>query len=268
MATIVIIEHSLQQGLSQHYILYGIAQRWRDAGHRIVFHYGPLAPPPGDIAILHVDLSVVPFEYRPFLANYRKVINGGLLDISKRAISQNLVAQDSDWMGSVIVKTDANAGGQPEMRLHQSAPHLYPMVPILESYPILQSLADVPDWAWSLPGIVVEKFLPEQDQKGYYMRGCTFFGSRMRNWRVRAHVPLIKGRDFLEMEMLPAPPELFAWRAQLGMEYGKLDYVRHEGQYVLLDVNRTPAQPEGLNDQPARLESLRALGDCLEDFLR
>ena len=32
-------------------------------------------------------------------------------------------------------------------------------------------------------------------------------------------------------------------RRRLGLDYGKIDYVIHQGQVVILDANRTPAGP-------------------------
>ena len=40
------------------------------------------------------------------------------------------------------------------------------------------------------------------------------------------------------------PGEVLDVRRRLGLDYGKIDYVIHEGQVVILDVNRTPAQPD------------------------
>ncbi len=59
-------------------------------------------------------------------------------------------------------------------------------------------------------------------------------------------------------EGLPVPDEVLALRRELGLDYGKIDYVIHDGQVVILDVNRTPAQP-GTPEATAR-----AVGDLAD----
>ena len=59
---------------------------------------------------------------------------------------------------------------------------------------------------------------------------------------------------FLEGGDVPVPEALHTLRARLGIDYGKLDYVIHEGQVQLLDVNRTPtfARHEQLSEYQRR----------------
>ena len=45
------------------------------------------------------------------------------------------------------------------------------------------------------------------------------------------------------------PGEIVALRQRLGFDFGKFDYVLHQGRSYLLDVNRTPA----FGHSPARL---------------
>jgi len=51
-----------------------------------------------------------------FLAERPAVVNGHLVDLSKRAVSRNLVRPGDAWPGPVIVKSDLNHGGVPERR--------------------------------------------------------------------------------------------------------------------------------------------------------
>jgi len=121
MATIVILEHELQRGVRLPYMIYGVAERWRAAGHRVLVHHGTHDPPEGDLAIVHIDLTVIPEPYRALAARYPRVINGSVLDVSKRSFSRILLERESDWSGPVIVKTDANFGGRPEALLRAVA---------------------------------------------------------------------------------------------------------------------------------------------------
>jgi len=282
MATIVILEHRLHKFLNGSYTLYPLAERWRSGGHRVHIHYGCENPPPGDLAILHLDLSVVPAEYRPLVAMYPRVVNAAVLDIRKSTFSQNMVDRDSDWKGPVIVKTDANSLGGPERRLNRLARsgrtlRLFtrrekvgeeiPTGPSLPSYEVFASPRDVPFEFWTTPGLVVEKFLPEQDERGFYLRVWTFLGDRERSSRCRATEPYIKSGNVIERESVPVPDEIRAWRERLGFDYGKFDYVLHQGRPVLLDVNRTPGPaPKLPGDQSARSGFL-SLAEGLNVFL-
>jgi hypothetical protein len=273
MATIVILEHLVQQGLEVPYMVYPLARRWRAAGHRVLVHYGAKNPPPGDIAVLNLDLTAIPAEYAGMLSCYPHVINGAVLDISKHTFSQDLVGQDSDWGGPVVVKTDANYGGRVDQLLRSRVCEVgaqcdIPTGPVLDTYPIFGSIREMPQKVWSTPGLVVEKFLPERDETGYYLRIWTFFGDRERSSRYRAAVPIIKSGNVLGRESVPVPEEIRAWRDTLRFDFGKFDYVRCDGRYVLLDVNRTPSAPSGLIRKWQMRASFDLLAEGLEGFVR
>ena len=56
-------------------------------------------------------------------------------------------------------------------------------------------------------------------------------------------------------------------RARLGFDYGKFDYVKHEGRYYLLDANRTPGAPESFVNDASVRASLDRLAGGIEAFL-
>lgn len=272
MARIVILEHRFQASLKRRYLAHSLARLWRERGHQAVVHGGRENLPDADLALLHLDLTVVPRAYRRLLDRYPRVLNGAVLDLSKRRISCQLVAgPDDPWVGPVLVKTDANYGGLPERHLRRMALQAglrtaIPRAVVLEAYPVFPSPRAVPPRVWSMPELLVERFLPERDDRGYYMRHWTFLGDRERSNRYRAAVPIIKSSDIIDGEPVPVPDEIRAWRARLGFDFGKFDYVIHEGRCVLLDVNRTPGSPDGLiAAEPA---SFRSLADGIEAFLR
>src|SRR6266576_5794919 len=99
------------------YLIKLLIREWKAAGHSIKIIRGPGRFVPADIVISHVDLTVVPDEYKDFLAQYPCVINRSLPDISKSKISGHLVGRDDPYAGPVIVKTDRNSGGFPEARM-------------------------------------------------------------------------------------------------------------------------------------------------------
>jgi hypothetical protein len=249
MAAIVILEHELQRHVRLPYMAYSLAERWRRAGHEVRVHHGLEAPPPGDLALVNIDLTVIPEAYRRLAARYPRVVNGRVTDVSKRRFSADLLDRHSDWIGPVIVKTEANYGGKPEALLRAIARRDglacdIPEGPVAEGYPLYDSLRQVPDAVWRTPGLVVERFLPERDAEGhYYSRHWIFFGERERSFRIRARVPIIKSSDAIDRDYVPVPEALRVWRANLGFDFGKFDYVRHGERCVLLDVNRTPSLP-------------------------
>ena len=67
--------------------------------------------------------------------------------------------------------------------------------------------------------------------------------------------PLVKAGTSLRVERIEPHAEIVAWRETLEMDYGKLDYVIHEGEVVLLDVNKTTGASRHLG--AAELRSMR-----------
>jgi hypothetical protein len=254
MATIVILEHELQRYVKLPYMVYSLAERWKRSGHEVLMHHGLQDPPDGDLAVVNIDLTVIPEAYRKLLSLYPRVVNGRVLDVSKSRFSVDLLDRYSDWIGPVIVKTEANFGGKPEALLRSVAEQKgaqcdIPAGPVAESYPVYRTLREVPEPTWKTPGVVVERFLPERDERGFYSRHWVFFGDRDRSIRIRAQVAIIKSHDMIDSESIPVPQEMRLMRQKLGFDFGKFDYVQHSGRYVLLDANRTPSLPAQLSPQ-------------------
>lgn len=272
MARIVILEHELQRGLGLPYMVNTFAERWRGLGHEVVWHYGAQDPPPGDLAILHLDLTTIPDSYRGLVAHYPRTLNARVLTVAKSSFSRQLVRRDTAWSGPVIVKTDANFGGRPEHLLRQRAqrdglPCDIAAGPVATEYPIYASARDVPEDFWQMPGIIVEKFLPERDAQGRYLvRVWTFLGDRERNLIWRGTHPIVKAENVIARDPAEVPEAMRAWREKLGFEFAKLDYVVRDEGVVLLDVNRTPAFPS--MDIARRRDALFPLADGIEAYLR
>jgi hypothetical protein len=251
VATILLLVHPDDHFVGRGFMVQGILEEWARAGHRVRIQQGTEGAPPADVAMLHVDLSVVPAPYLELLARYPVTINAGTGDIRKRRFSEHLVTLGDGYEGPVLVKTDLNAGGLPEWRHQQleiqrgRRPERSARV-IAGRYPIFASPAEVPPGVWEEPELVVEKFLPERDERGYYLRTWVFFGDRERCNRVLGQDPIVKAADVIERVPVPVPEALRAWRARLGFDYGKFDFVVRDGEPVLFDVNRTPATAPNL----------------------
>lgn len=271
MATIVLIEHALQQQTKTDYMAHLLARFWREQGHKVYRQCGTENPPLADLAVLHVDVTTVPRAYVDLAGRYPRTINLGVTDIGKRAFrGDDILTRDSDWTGPVIVKTNANFGGRVDqyLRYFQLEQALAPDIaeaPVLDEYPVYSSAQDVPAQYWATPDYVVERFTPERDDRGHYMRVWVFMGDRERSMRYRSNAQVIKSANFIDAEPVAVPDELRAWRKRLGFDFGKFDYVMHEGRCVLLDVNRTPGAPPV--HMPGVVDAYRALASGVEGFL-
>jgi hypothetical protein len=227
------------------YMLFDVLQHLEARGHDYRLTRGPKALP-GDLAILHVDLTVVPDEYLELGREYSRTLNFRATDISKRAISPIVVGPGDDWPGPVIVKSNLNCNGMGE-EMHnlrareagRSRPH--PALGKTPPHLLLDRLAEVDDAVWANPSLVVEKFLPETDADGgYIFRTWVFMGSHERCTRFVGPNWIGKASEAVRYEPMEVPANLRAERDRLGFDYGKFDFVMHEGQAVLLDANRTP----------------------------
>ena len=278
------------------YLLRRLCDEWERQGARVsVVRVGQKPWPEAELAILHADITAVGDEYRALLSHYPRVINGRATDVSKRVVSELILARDDEYAGPVIVKTNANFGGLREVPraelLSRPVPKSWQEVTWLVDYPIFDRMSRVPAGVWQNPHLVVEKFLPERNDakrvndgaapapsdQEYVLRVWVFLGNQSIHYRCISKSPVIKGRNTLRRELLDAdvPAELRARRAELGFDYGKFDYALVDGKAVLYDANRTPGTPGdqsawqsfGQPAQEASQERIRRLSEGLQHFL-
>jgi len=233
-------------------MLWDILKHLAGMGHQCRITAGANAHE-GEVALLHVDASLVSEDYLALASNFEATINFAAKDITKKRISTLRLSleEHDDWTGPVMIKTDLNFSGIPEKRAAECfrrdrKPADLPPGPIVSTtrpYPVLGSANEVPDDVWDNPGFVVERFLPEQDEHGYWVRAWVFFGDRERCTRYRGTHPIVKSETIVAREPAPVPDELRAERARLGFDYGKFDFVVRDGRAILFDANRTPSAP-------------------------
>ncbi|MEO7240094.1 MAG: hypothetical protein ABIW16_01720 [Sphingomicrobium sp.] len=238
------------------YVVHRLAEEWRKRGiivevtDRLSEATGP------DVLIFpHFDLTLTPPPIVELLSRCARVINRSVTDISKRAISRHLVTAREAYHGPVIVKTSRNYGGIPEARasagrgvLQRSLVRLARRLPWTVSglvgvngYRIYDHPRLVPYLVWRNPLLVVEKFLPEREGDLYCLRQYIFLGGCEINSRAVSRQPLVKSSNVIRREIIAdTPAALRDFRAQLGFDYGKFDYVLHGDEAVIFDVNRTP----------------------------
>jgi hypothetical protein len=196
-----------------------------------------------------VDLTRTPAEYLTFLDRYPVVVNRRVTDISKRKISRHLVDGPEAYDGPVIIKTDLNCYGLPEVAYAIQRKDARPPTTDaswatrtwLPSYPILGSTRQVPPGVWSNPGLVVERFLPERKGELFCIRTWIFLGEAERVARFFSKSPIVKSDTIVGRERLhDVPDDLRRLRQELGFDFGKFDFAIVDGETVLYDANRTP----------------------------
>lgn len=260
LATLIIVTHELDVfayrdaagALDSRYLLFDVLQHLQSLGHRCRVWAG-LDPPPGDVALLHVDCTLVPPDYLALGGRYARTINFGTGDISKRKVSRLLLAKGDSWDGPVIVKYDRNRGGRPEQAHNRRAarrglPPPHALLTRLEPYQTFDGIDEVGDALWEDPQLVVERFIPEPDPDGFAMRTWVFMGARERCTRFVTPSAISKAADVSRYEPMPVPDALRAERTRLAFDYGKFDFVMHNGEPVLLDANRTPGSAVAIQE--------------------
>ncbi len=215
-----------------------LAARWQGLKW---FYTDPGQPfRPADAALLHVDMSLIPQDYLDLAARYPKAINGKVADIRKRHVSRNLLERTSDWPGQVLVKSDLNCRGGPELNLARrtGAARSDDTTP---EYQIFDRLDLVPDTVWQDPSRVVERFLPERLGSDYVLRVWSFLGDYERCTWYSASEPIIKAGTITQFGPTEVPDAIRAERKRLGFDYGKFDFAIGPEGPVLFDANRTQA---------------------------
>jgi hypothetical protein len=269
VAAIVVITHhydvpmyisKTEDGLKSVYMMGPIIVELARRGHQVTIARGvPAQAIAADLAILHVDLTSVPTEYLEFAASFPICLNAQVGTIAKRTVANGLVRQNTNWAGSVIVKTDLNYRGVPETRANtiagqQNLPAPFPNAVSLSDYPTFASAAAVPAAYWLNDGLVVQKFLPERLADGFGIRFWTFLGHVERCDLCVSSTPSVKAATTIRLEPSRVPKPLRDLRKRLGLDYGKIDFVIHDGRPVVMDVNKTVGSPPSKkgSDWPSR----------------
>ncbi len=272
------IHTSANERLQRIHLIRVLSEIWQDDGS--VLSVGDRPPPGTDVVVAHSDLSVISDGFFSNVGDNLPVINGRARNILKRTVSQALISPDSDWNGPVIVKTNANAHAGEEYAYHQlDIPRLARILAArvipwqwigelpLRRYPILDNKERVPGWVWQDSRLVVERFIPERDEELYALRLWMFFGRQEYCMRVLSELPIVKSRRLVKVDLVDkVPDEVRQLRQKLGLDFGKIDYVMHNGRPVVFDVNKTPTVFLNRKGQPGPY--VRRLADGLKDFIK
>lgn len=231
-------EQEKQKNMSM-YSIHDLAKVWMDDGNEVYYIFGTKRYIPADIIIVHVDLSVVPDEYLEFARQYPISVNGGAKDIRKTLISNNLLSRGDSYKGKVIVKTNLNFAGQPELWVGVKHSDDRSLFRSPRDYPVYNHLHEVPEFFFESPDYIVEKFLPEIKDGLFIVRLYYFLGDRDNCIWLTAKHPIVNGSTYLQTGHAEPNPEIRRIRKNMKFDYGKLDYVINNGKVVLLDANKT-----------------------------
>jgi hypothetical protein len=240
--------------------------------------------PSADLAILHVDLTRTPADYRALAAGYSATVNGEVHDISKRRVSDCLLGEGDDYDGPVIVKSDLNHGGMSERNLRRAAggawrakladlaerwPTPWRSGPLQGDYRLFERRQQVPRWVWRHPGLVVEPFYVERRGPLFALNQWLFLGEAGIVSTLLAPTPLVKMVSVTAAVPLhdEVPEAIRRRRRELGFDYGKFDYVIHDGEARLLDANATPHRGPDAAYEARVQECIGIMASGLEGWL-
>lgn len=280
MAQIVVVTHRYDEFYKRRgwigrqtsrYMIDDVLTELKNRRHSVAVVKGIPTKRLGDVAIMHVDATFVSAEYIDYGSSFPLCLNLGANDISKRKVSAALLEPDEQWNGPVIVKTNLNARGVPEWSLNERARRKGHVVPFpgtdaKRDYQIFQSRATVPSDIADDPELVVERFMPEVEKDGFALRIWVFCGEAERCTRYVSPKNLVKARDTIRREAVSVPDDLRKRRRELKFDYGKFDFVVHDGQTVLLDANKTPTRPSELI--PMFVRGAATLADGFERLIK
>lgn len=279
--SVAVLFHERDRGaLSSNFRIWPLVANWREAGIRVELVYGVDRPIEADLLIPHIDLSYIPDEYWNVIQRHPNAVNRAVRDIRKTRISANLLSRGDAWDGPVVVKTVGNCGGYPDVWFGpRRRPSLWSRartragrVPWIErrslgwartltKYPVFGSISDVPRAVWSNRHLVVERFFPEPCDGGFAMRMWIVFGDRSLGRILVSQDPIVKSGSARLGEVGEPPQEIKEARARLGLDYGKMDYVIHNGRGILIDVNTTPTvSGDAHSEEYKRLSADLAMG--------
>ena len=257
--SVAIIFHENERKISiRRYTIGHLAECWKTEGIRVFFLFGIKKQVPADVAILHVDLSIVPDEYIEFAQHYPVALNDQVKDIRKSSFCRHRVYLNDRYNGKVIVKSELNYAGGPErkllgtplsrlaMRIESRLPRFHhaikgngPTIRIPYDYLIFDSPNSIPREWFNRDDLIIEKFLPEMQDGLYCLRSHHFLGSRSTCVLRRSANPIVNTETAVSRDLINPDPQIVELTKAMKFDFGKFDYVMHEGMPYLIDANKT-----------------------------
>jgi len=270
------------------YLVELLSDVWEGQGIEVVHLNGTRQRVPADLLFMHVDRTIVPHSYRRFARHYPMALNASAHDISKRQFIDGLVMPGSGYGGPVIVKSNLNYAGRPELRAAKRTPSIVgrlhnlfvrrwfkksgPAIKRKEDYRVYPSLDDVPSF-FRTKDCVIQEFRTEMIDGRYLLREYYFLGDAHFQSVEASGSPVFTEDESLEVTRFDPPEQLLLIRRQLSLDYGKLDYVLLDGQPFVFDANRAlglgrmAVKQYGKGQHPKLTEGERLLVEGLADAL-
>jgi hypothetical protein len=268
---VALLVPSLEIYENNRYLVHLFVDRWREMGLRMAVCDDPARVPDAGALFAHFDTTRYEPHWLAAITDHPRCVNGRLRDISKRRVSRQIVARGDGYSGAVVVKTDLNYGGLPELQLSgrrsfwgRQAKRIRRRLPwflsgVIETgdYKVYDTPDAVPAFVWRNKSFVVERFMPERVDGKYALRQHLCLGGRHVDYLLLSNEPIVKVRNVVEFRPVDeTPAELLTMRRELAIDYGRLDYVIRDGHVVLFDVNRTPARSDLMVPYPTFAERL------------
>lgn len=265
---VAILFHEADRAAVNNYAISALAELWRRDGHTVTHIFGIRKFIPADLILVHVNLSVVPDEYITFAQQYPIVLNDKPRDIRKSSFSRYLLTPDDDYSGQVFIKSDLNYAGIPEDVLLKRNHYFRPLMSVLNvpffrtpaDYLVVGSLREVPLKWFKRKDMVIQRFCPEFEDGLYHVRLYQFLGDKHTCTRISSPHPIVNDPSRVRSESIEVHPEIEKLRRELNFDYGKFDYVIHDGEPVLLDINKTTGSVRKLTPEIAAMRKHRAGG--------
>jgi hypothetical protein len=281
--SIALIFHKNERKRSlPNFAIWHLAESWRKENLKVILLFGIKKYVAADIALLHVDLTEVPEEYMDFAQRYPVVLNGQIRNIRKSLFSCHRINPKDGYKGKVIVKSDLNYGGDAERRLSgipfsrlafrikRRLSFLQPFnrnsLPVFRSagdYKIYENSGLVPENWFHQKDIFIEKFFPEIQDGVYCLRSYHFLGDKCACVLRKSTHPLVGAATTISREEVAPDPAIVELTKRMKFDFGKFDYVMHEGAPILLDTNKTP----GAGRAPAFFAMCREWAKGIRSYL-
>jgi len=101
----------------------------------------------------------------------------------------------------------------------------------------------------------------------YHLRMALILGDRVRCVRITANHAVIKASLSVHSEDIEPHPAVADWRQRFHLDYGKVDYVVHDGEAILLDVNKTIGTTGSYRDSETLNATRRYLAQGLYTYI-
>ena len=260
------------------------ATRWSHMGYYVSYSYDGNNLDDADMVILCIDKSRVPkFWIMKISCIKAKILNFSILDTSKRRFSKLILGMLSNYAGEVIVKTNRNAHGGPEMvrDVMQQKAKLFNLNDItqqelkaakgrlmIKKYQTYASAKDVPCFFWDCEDLVVERYVAKlADHEYYRVYFYSFFGDRGICGYIDSSEKIVRWENSANVEYIAPIPIVYYWKNKYRIDFGRFDFLFDKGEWLLIDINKTEGSSRGYLDIGTYEKEFSYLAEGIKEFI-